>query len=246
MPAIDDGSTKLSLVDYHIPYRLGHLDGLVWAARVRAEGLKLRDHVHRVDSRGPCRRPPIVSVRLGVQDLGINRTVNLSDLTNSMIETGLMSIRSLLGFLGISPKEGRDEWRTSNLQKLDWRIQALGLDQPNEGDFDRVLLERHSGGWSFFGPVLSRCHLAASKAIAHLTCDSRGSSLLDDLEPGAVAVMTLFEELVYAPLEKDPPSWFKEVEWRDFRVWTLGEEPCFLAPSPVGYFESRSSTEGGF
>ena len=156
-----------------------------------------------------------------------------------------MSIRSLLGFLGFSPDEGGDVWKTSKLIKSDWGIQDLGLDQPSEGDLDRVLLERYSRGWAFFGPVLSRCHLAASKAVAHLTCDSRGSSLLDDLEPGAVAVMTLFEELVYAPLENDPPSWFKDVEWQDFRVWTLGEEPCFIAPSREGYFESRSSTEGG-
>jgi hypothetical protein len=163
----------------HLPYRLTHLDGLVWACEFLLERP----------------RPGSIALRLDGQ-------ADAFMVTNPLVEVGVLNCRLVLEFLGIRLD------RSNRLTDIplrhadgdDWGIELLGLPKVSVPRFLACGASEEGVGAS-----ATRILIAARKGVAHFTQNPQGRALVPDALVCAEAVMACADRYVYgAPANPVP------------------------------------------
>lgn len=193
----------------HLPYRMAHLDGLIWAGS------------------GPeCREEKgLLTFQNGIR---IN-WLGLRLAKNSILEIGLINCRIIAQFLGIglagykNAKEQKDlesvsfEWKRVGYPEDYFVSKIRRLDNSNLASVSEDdIAELENSGFSGLADSLKFAIWAASKASAHLTISE--SVLTEDNLPmvitSAKALLLLVEKKVYGALSLPLPhyKWWTEPE----------------------------------
>ena len=172
----------------HLPYRLGHLDGLRWASQV------------------VMRR--IVNSKICLSLNGVNPICfsKARPLTNPLFETGILYCRVLLNFLGIKHDNGK---LIPITQHNDLTIEKFGLQFITIDE----LISAPTGSPEKIKQGCINTLFSASKAVAHFK-NKEARLKSEDSFLCATTTMWLTEEYVYKKLGRPVPSYRI---WPDFK-----------------------------
>jgi hypothetical protein len=179
------------MLDEHIPYRLSHLDGLIWASQVRLAR----------------REPSRVALQFDGQTALSMKSIR--QVTNPLMEIGILYCRNLLEFLGIKLDQTNQLVRAPRSGKSradDFTIEALGLNPVPVTKLLSVFSDPSVGEKAVIATLVS-----ANKGIAHFTSGTAARAYVPDSLLCASALIQLIEELVYQQLRKEIP---------EYRIWT--------------------------
>jgi len=187
-PSIDE------MLREHIPYRLTHLDGLVWASEKLLASY----------------RPTVISIQFDGQVALV--PTSLYQITNPLFEIGILYCRVLLDFLGIqldrknkmlAGRTGRrsDDFGIEQLSLPYVTVpQLLGAPCARSGDVEAATIATL---------------VSADKGIAHFTSGKSGRAYVEDSLLCAKAVAWCVEEYVYRK---------QNIPISDYKRWTAPDE----------------------
>lgn len=179
-PSIDE------MLREHIPYRLTHLDGLVWASE------KLLD----------SHPPTAISVQFDGQVVVIAKS--LYQITNPLFEIGILYCRVLLEFLGIQLDRGKKVLASRTGRRPDdFGIEQLSLPCVTVPE---LLGAPSPRPWDTERAVIATL-VSADKGIAHFTSDTSSRACAANSLPCARAIAWCVEEYVYRKLNVPIPTY---------------------------------------
>lgn len=183
-PSIDE------MLQEHIPYRLTHLDGLVWASE------KLL----------ATYRPTAISIQFDGQVALTPKS--LYQITNPLFEIGILYCRVLLEFLGIQlDRKNKKLMARSGRHPDDFGIEQLSLPYVT---VHQLLGTPCAPSGNPEGAVIATL-VSADKGVAHFTSGTSGRAYAANSLLCAKAVAWCVEEYVYRKLNTGIP---------EYRRWT--------------------------
>ena len=178
-PSIDE------MLREHIPYRLTHLDGLIWASE-------------RLMS---TYRPDAISIRFDGQVVLTPKS--LYQITNPLFEIGILYCRVLLEFLGI-----RLDSKNKLANRADGRPDDFGIEQLS---LPHVTIAELLGAPCARSGDIEAAAIAtlisADKGVAHFTSSTSGRAHAANSLLCAKAVAWCIEEYVYRKLSMPIPEY---------------------------------------
>ncbi|MGD0961264.1 MAG: hypothetical protein ABSB19_15765 [Methylomonas sp.] len=189
MISILNEKLKNDMLNEHIPYRLTQLDGLCWASE---ELLK-----KQLSDKWDITKTSDASTKIELTDV--------RQLTNPLMETGLIHCRQLLNFLGfnLAKNTGQLEEIKRPGKNDDFSIVKLKLDQ-------LTLAQLRSSPTGLPNDIENACQrslFAINKGVAHFTDSNSGRSVVNDALLCANTIIWLIEEYVYRKLSHSVPPY---------------------------------------